>query len=86
MKTPAPKLLITATLGGLLLLAPAMSFAHGHHPHRHKVVVIKPAPPRTTVVVVRKAPRHHCHYSCWYGPRRAAAHALLDYVWWESRH
>jgi hypothetical protein len=86
MKKSRLKVLTTAALGSLLVLVPAMGLAHGHHHHGHKVVVVKPAVPRTTVVVVRRTPRRHCHYPCWYGPRRAAVHALVDYAWWESTH
>ncbi|WP_456444887.1 hypothetical protein [Thiolapillus sp.] len=85
MKASKPKILLTAVLGSILLALPALSFAHGHH-RGYKVVVVKPVTPRKKVVVVYERPRRHCYYPCWYGPRRAAAHALVDYVWWESRH
>ncbi len=75
---------ITTALLAALFLVPATTLAHGHH-RSYKVVIVKPAPPRTKVVIVRTEPRYRCRYGCWYGPRRALAHALVDYVWWESR-
>ncbi|WP_041065060.1 hypothetical protein [Thiolapillus brandeum] len=86
MKTSRSRILVTAILSSIMLALPALSLAHGHHRHGYQVVVVKPIAPRRKVVVVYKRPRRGCYYPCWYGPRRAAAHALLDYAWWESRH
>ena len=86
MKASRTRILIIASLGSALLLLPALSLAHGHHSHGHKLVIVKPVTPRRKVIVVYERPRRHCRYPCWYGPRRTAAHALVDYAWWESRH
>jgi len=76
---------VAATVALFVLPLSAQAHWPGHHHKHHKgcghgIVVVKPLP-RTEVVVVRRRP-------CCYRPRpgRVLAHAVADYVWYESTH
>jgi hypothetical protein len=90
MKKTAFKTLAAALMGATIALTPALGFAHGRHGPHYRVVVVKPAPPATVIVVKRQRPCrgywHRGYWRCHRHPGRVLTHAVADAIWWESTH
>ncbi|WP_456408079.1 hypothetical protein [Thiolapillus sp.] len=90
MNKIAGKTLAAALIGGGIALTSASGFAHGGHGHKQRVIIVKPAPP-ATVVVVKPQRRcrgywHRGYWRCHRHPGRVLTHAVADAIWWESIH
>ncbi|HEC07265.1 MAG TPA: hypothetical protein ENJ12_10455 [Thiolapillus brandeum] len=90
MARKAGRYFFSSLLAITVTLAPVLAMAHGYHRPYYRVVVVKPAPP-ATVVVVKPGRRcrgywHHGYWRCRPRPGRVLTHAVADAIWWESTH